>query len=287
MARTIIIPLSDPRQDEEGIAEQAIICTHMLVGGGNARIQLVSVIDDEAERAERLAYLDHIAGTIGDDVDTVVEQGNPAEQILAVAKRAENPLIMMASHGRHGALLRALGSVAASVAAGATCPVMILPASPATQTPICKLIERVLLPINDSAIVEQLIEATIAELGEERSQRIEFHLVDVTPPIPPQPATVAGERFADAHEVPAHFLRRAAALIEERGYRATWDLRIGDPAREITRIATERQINLIVMPAHSRNGFNSLVPTIFAAQVRTAEPVPVLLIHLDTGTRSI
>jgi nucleotide-binding universal stress UspA family protein len=279
MARTIIIPLSDPRQDEEGIAEQAIICTHMLIGDGNARVLLASVIDDEATRPERQAYLDHIAGTIGEDVETVVAFGEPAEQILAVAGHVEDPLIMMASHGRHGAQLRVLGSVATAVAEGATCPVMILPASPATQAPICTLIERVLLPINDPAIVETMIETTLAELGEDRARRIEFHLVDVTAPIPPQPATVEGERFVDAHEVPAHFLRRAAESIEARGYRATWDLRIGDPAREITRIAAERAINLIVMPAHSRHGFNSLVPAIFAAQVRVAEPVPVLLVH--------
>ena len=109
MARTIIIPLSDPRQDEEGIAEQAIICTHMLIGDGDARVLLVSVIDDEATRHERQAYLDHIAGTIGEDVETVVALGEPAEQILAVADRVENPLIMMASHGRHGAQLHAAG----------------------------------------------------------------------------------------------------------------------------------------------------------------------------------
>jgi|GEM_PF-3992612 len=283
MISTIVIPLSDPRQDEDGIAEQAINCTHMLVENAGARILLVSVIDDEAERTERQAYLDHIAGTIGDAVDTVVEMGDPATQILAVAKRVENPLIMMASHGRHGALLRVLGSVAASVAAGADCPVMILPASPATQAPICTRIERVLLPINDAAIVELLIQTTLATLGHERAQRIEFHLLDVTPPIAPQPATVDGERFVDASEVPTHFLRRAAALIEQHGASVTWDLRIGDPAREISRIVAERQINLIVMPAHSRNGFNSLVPAIFAAQIRTTAPVPVLLVQMDTG----
>jgi nucleotide-binding universal stress UspA family protein len=281
MARTIIIPLSDPRQDEEGIAEQAINCTHMLLGGGDARVLLLSVIDDEADRGERQAYLDHIAGTIGDDVETVVAFGEPAAQILATAERVDDPLIMMASHGRRGAQLRVLGSVAAAVAAGASCPVMILPASPATEAPICTLIERVLLPINDAAIAEAIIDATIAELGEERAKGIAFYLLDVTPPIPPQPATVEGETFAGASEVPAHFLRRAAELIEARGYRATWELRIGDPTREITRLAAEREINLIVVPAYSRNGFNSLVPSIFAAQVRTEEPVPVLLIHAE------
>lgn len=284
MARTIIIPLSDPRQDEEGIAEQAINCSHMLLGGGDARVVLLSVIDDEAERAERQAYLDHIAGTIGNGVETIVEPGDPAAQILAVAGRVEQPLIMMASHGRGGARLRRLGSVAATVAEGARCPVMILPASPATQAPICTLIERVLVPINDVDIAGALIETVLTVLGEERARGIAFHLVEVTTPDPPQPATVDGERFVDADEVPAHFLRRLAARLHESGYRATWHLRIGDPSREITRLAAEESINLIVMPSHSLHGFNSLVPGIFAAQVRTPEPVPVLLVQPEIPT---
>jgi nucleotide-binding universal stress UspA family protein len=284
MARTIIIPLSDPRQDEDGIAEQAINCTHMLVGRGDARIVLMSVIDDEGERPERQAYLNHIAGTIGTGVETIVEPGEPAAQILAVAERVERPLIMMASHGRHGARLRVLGSVAATVAEGARCPVMILPASPATQAPICTLIERVLVPINDIEIAAELLETILTELGAERARRVEFHLVEVTTPDPPQPATVDGERFVDADEVPAHFLRRMAAGLHESGYRATWHLRIGEPSREITRLAAEQNINLIAMPAHSRTGFNSLVPSIFAAQVRTPEPVPVLLVQPEIAT---
>ncbi len=278
MPSTIIIPLSDPRQDEEGIAEQAINCTQMLVSG-DARVVLLSVIEDESNRAERQAYLHHIAGMIANDVETVIEIGEPADQILAVAGRVEQPLIMMASHGRHGARLRMLGSVAATVAAGAKCPVMILPASPASQAPICTIIERVLLPINDAVIAGALIEAMVAELGEERARRIEFHLLEVTAPIPPQPATVGGERYVDADEVPAHFLRRTAETLREQGYRATWHLRIGDPSREITRLAAEQSINLIVMPSHSRHGFNSLVPSLFAAQVRAPMPVPVLLVQ--------
>jgi nucleotide-binding universal stress UspA family protein len=279
MTRTIIIPLADPAQDQAGIAEQAITCTRMLTGPHDARVLLLSVIDDEATRAERGAYLEQIAGTIAGDAVTVVERGEPAAAILAVAGRESDPRIIMASHGRRGARLRLLGSVAASVARDARCPVMILPASPVTHEPICKRIERVLLPMNDAGVVDALIDAALAELGAVRARDIEFHLVEVAIPVPPQPAVTDGERFVDAHEVPAHFLRRAAEIMQSRGYRATWDVRIGDPSHEIARIVAEKDIHLIVMPAHSRHGFNSLIPTIFAAQVETAGPVPVLLVH--------
>jgi nucleotide-binding universal stress UspA family protein len=279
MTRTVVIPLADPHQDQHGIAEQALICTRMLANAAATRILLLSAIDDDAQRAERQSYLDGIAATIDGEVTTTIENGDPAEAIISVAARQTDPLVIMASNGRQGAHLRRLGSVAATVARGATFPVMIMPVSAATDAPICKRIERVLLPINDIETIDSLIDAAVTELNNVWTLGGDFHLVEVTSPIPPQPAVTDGERYVDSHEVPAHFLRRAAELVESRGYRATWDLRIGDPAREIIRIASERGIDLIVMPAHSRHGFNSLIPGIFAAQVETAEPVPVLLVH--------
>lgn len=279
MSRTIIIPLSDPHQDQEGIAEQAIFCSRLLADTENTHVCLVSAIDDDAAASTRQAYLDLIAGTIGDEVGTVVEYGDPADVILDLAAETEHPVIVMASHGRRGVELRVLGSVACAVARGARCPVLILPASSMTQTRICRRIERVLLPISDPSLADAFVDATVAEIGAERAKEIEFRLVEVTAPIPPQPVMIAGDRYQNAHEVPTHFLRRVAERVRKCGYRATWDLRIGDPSRELTRIAVEDDVDLIVMPASSRNGFNRLVPAIISEQIRASRPVPVLLIH--------
>src|SRR5690606_31424876 len=97
MTRTIIIPLADPEQDQEGIALQAIACASAIFEPHETRMLLVSAIDDEAQRANRQAYLDQIAASTGRDTDTLVERGDPAATILDVAARTDDPTIIMAS----------------------------------------------------------------------------------------------------------------------------------------------------------------------------------------------
>lgn len=57
---------------------------------------------------------------------TSVEFGAPAEKILEFANREKIDLIVMGSRGRKGIQLALLGSVAATVAQAAPCPVVII-----------------------------------------------------------------------------------------------------------------------------------------------------------------
>ncbi len=59
----------------------------------------------------------------------LVENGDPAESILAVAGERDSDWIVMASHQRHGVSRWFLGSVAERVASGATQPVLTVPGS--------------------------------------------------------------------------------------------------------------------------------------------------------------
>jgi universal stress protein A len=52
--------------------------------------------------------------------------GNPAHEIVALAKREKAELIVMSSHGRTGIPRMLLGSVAEVVVRHATCPVLVL-----------------------------------------------------------------------------------------------------------------------------------------------------------------
>lgn len=278
MSHTIIVPLSDPLHDQEGVAEQAINCMELFTDSGDTRVVLVSAIDDESLRDARQAYLDHIAGTIGGFVDTVVNVGDATPTILAMASEVDDPVIVMASHGRRGAQLRILGSVAASVAQGARCPVLILPASAITQAPICNLIERVLLPIHDRSIADNVVREALHALGSRRATVIEFHLVGVA--ASPESQTLGDNAFAQD-------IRQIVETMQSQGYRATWEVCSGNPAKNIARIAAEKAVNLIIMQALDESGPNTLMFDILAAQVRTAEPVPVLLVHPSTTEDSL
>ncbi len=78
-----------------------------------------------AEQAHR--YLDtYIASHDIEGVETAVEIGQPAHQIIQYAEKHDASLIVIPSHGHSGVKRAMLGSVAERVIRHATCPVLVL-----------------------------------------------------------------------------------------------------------------------------------------------------------------
>jgi nucleotide-binding universal stress UspA family protein len=57
---------------------------------------------------------------------TITRQGMPAEKILETAKKMKIDLMVVGSHGRHGAKKFLLGSVSSKIVEYATCPVLVV-----------------------------------------------------------------------------------------------------------------------------------------------------------------
>jgi nucleotide-binding universal stress UspA family protein len=57
---------------------------------------------------------------------TITRQGMPAEKILETAKKMKVDLVVVGSHGRHGAKKFLLGSVSSKIVEYATCPVLVV-----------------------------------------------------------------------------------------------------------------------------------------------------------------
>jgi len=281
MTRTIIIPLGDPEEDQAGIVEQAVGCTSLFDPAGEASLVLLSAVDSGDAVEERQAYLDRIAATADRPVSTVVERGDAATVILDFAARQVDPLIVIASHGRAGVARRTIGSVATRVAREASVPVVIMPGWVHATAPVCTVLRRVLVPINDPERADAIVDATLAALGPLATPQVEFHLAEVVEPIDPQPAVASFHgSYEGAREVPAHFLRGVAQRLARRGYQGTWELRIGDSARELVQLAREQDINLIVLPAQGRQGFNDLIPETVAEEARSTQVTPLLVIQV-------
>ncbi len=109
--------------DGSGTASQA-----MEVGAGLARalgasVVLVHVGDEETGRA----VLDRTAASIGDglEVRTVMQKGQPAEAIVAVAEREGADLIVVGNKGMTGAKRFLLGSVPNAIAHHASTDVLV------------------------------------------------------------------------------------------------------------------------------------------------------------------
>ena len=145
--QTVVVPLTDPWQDPDRVAECALPFARELAARGHARVVLVNVIEVPAELGplsgalgvvfskglEKWAsdcreYLEAVARTFeGGDVRTVVLHGEVGSQLLMLLDEVPDPVVVMASHCRRGPRRLLFGSVAFQLVHAARCPVMVVP----------------------------------------------------------------------------------------------------------------------------------------------------------------
>lgn len=86
--------------------------------------QITESLYSEAEGAMKKVTADLDAK--GVKADIVIKDGHPAEKIIDTAKEIGVDLIVVGSHGRHGAKRFFLGSVSAKVVEHAVCNVLVI-----------------------------------------------------------------------------------------------------------------------------------------------------------------
>ncbi|MEW6738281.1 MAG: universal stress protein [Nitrospirota bacterium] len=85
---------------------------------------LYSTLTDEAEKLMK-GIRDDLSKSVS-DIRTVVKFGSPAEIIIDTAKNENVDLIVIGSHGKHGAKKFYLGSVSSKVVSHAPCDVLVV-----------------------------------------------------------------------------------------------------------------------------------------------------------------
>ena len=83
----------------------------------------------DALTEETMIAMEKIRSTLaGKSVEakTITRQGMPAEKILETAKKMKIDLLIVGSHGRHGAKKFLLGSISSKVVEYANCPVLVV-----------------------------------------------------------------------------------------------------------------------------------------------------------------
>jgi len=79
------------------------------------------------------------------------------------------------------------------------------------------------------------------------------------------------------------YLARIKEGLEGRGFEVEALLRMGDPAKEICRVADEQQVDLIAMATHGHRGVSDVIHGQTVDHVRHKVRVPVLLLRKKTG----
>lgn len=195
MPPTILVPL-----DTSGLAEHAIPYATALARRTSGRVELVLVharlpvdtmfgpvyTDLEADvRAAHQSYIERITEAVRATgvpaAGRLVEDGHAADAIVSCCEDVEADQIVMATHGRGGLARAWLGSTTDRVIRQSHRPVLAVrpPAGAEAAAPLQDVpIHHVLLPLDGSALAEQIIDPALSVAGPGAS----VSLLRVVPP---------------------------------------------------------------------------------------------------------
>ncbi len=222
------------------------------------------------EVAEETAAAERYLTTVGrsfecDHVEKVVRFGSPAERILEVAETRDNPLIVLASHGRTGIGRAIIGSVASRVVQAARHPVFVVRARNGNDqqdpdTPFSSA----LVPVDGSTFAERAI-PQLSKLFEGAGMKLNLLYVIETP------------RFANKGHA-EEYAKWLANQVSEADLPAGYEVTEGRPSDEINAAAARHDVDMIAMSTHGRTGFDRFVLGSVAERVLHVSERPLLLI---------
>ena len=178
---------------------------------------------------------------------SLVNCGEPAEEIVTGARVTGARMIVMATHG-HGGLTRVVrGSVAERVLRSCETPLLLCnprELSAPGEAPFL----RILVPLDGSRQSASIL-PVVEELALAHGSEVVLLSVD------PKPLEEGSERCA---EVTA-FLNQAARHLQERGIqKLALRSAVGSPADRILSAVEETRADLVAMATHGRSGFSRL-----------------------------
>lgn len=292
--RTVVVPLTDPWQDSDRVAESALPFARELAARGRARVVLVSVIEVPAElgplsgslgvvfskglekwAADARAYLDEVARTFDTpNVRSVVIHGEVGPQLLMLLDELVDPVVVMASHCRRGPRRVLVGSVTFHLVHAARCPVLVVPPEfRRLHDPAPIGLRRVLVPLDGTLSGDETLRVLHDVLG----SGLRIQLLRVLE------SSDAAWYYT---EIERQWLRRRAeetldAYVErlrEEGDDASPVVVEGKADEEIVRLADDFGAELLAMPTHGRAGLSRLMLGSVAERLATMGHRPILLV---------
>lgn len=218
--------------------------------------QTSDVVDWEIARREASAYLERtrkqIADALGHRVQSRLEQGQPAERIVDLAREIGASLIVLSSHGGGCGVVSKLGRTAQQVLSIARCSVFIVHTSTAVADVLPK---RLLVPLDGSHRAESVL-PTAARIA--RAYDAEMLLVHVIQEPVPSLVLHATEDLALAHELAVRLELAGNRYLErlrdrfthERTTVRTLVVRRANERQALLEVSETEQIDLIVLSAH-------------------------------------
>ena len=296
MFKHILVPI-----DGSTLSEAALPAASFLAQKLGARVTLMHVVEKNPpdavhgqphlqRAADAEAYLKRIAASsfpASVRVDCHVHANgveDVAGSIVAHADELAHDLVIMCSHGRGAALHLFLGSIAQSVIARGSRPVLITHPEPLGGGPAfaCR---HLLVPLDDDPEHAQALPVS-KELA--RSCGATLHLAMVIPEL----STLFGEKAVASRMLPGttsrlleltredaeRYFRELEAGLRREGFEASAHVLRGDPAGIIVEAAEQAKIDLIVLGTHGKTGMDAFWAGSVTHRICSQSRVPLLLI---------
>jgi nucleotide-binding universal stress UspA family protein len=305
MYRTLMTPL-----DGSVFSEYAIPLALTIARRADATLHLVHVGtapvppetfrrmqadgDDISLHAQGRLYLDQLADSLAArwqiPIVATVLDGPVVPTLDAYAREVCADLVVMTTHGRSALMRMALGSVADALVRALPVPVLLtrpraeaLDLLESVHEDAC---ERILLPLDGSALAEEAIEPALAlgmlfDAEYLLLQAIDPPLLDyaLTPYAP-----VADQRTLDAwREAASAYLDRVAERLRARKLRVRTQVALGNPAAAIAETVRDQPCELIVLATHGRGGLARVVLGSTTDTVLHALHTPLLVVRPGTA----
>ena len=211
----------------------------------------------EISRQEARAYLERIENevsqTSGQAVDIRLEQGRPAERIVALAREIGAEITVLGSRGEGGAPPSSLGSTAQQVLSLARSSVFIAHSS--SSSPIAVVPKRILVPLDGSVRTESVLPAAVRMATACGAELLLVHVVQEPVPTALLPASedmALARTLAERLESGAkrYLARLQEQLAHELTSVRTLVVRHANERQCLLDIAMREHIDLFVLSAH-------------------------------------
>ena len=184
--------------------------------------------------------------------ELVVVTGASAAEILRYSKDSAADLIVMSSHGATGIRKLFFGSTTERVLRETSVPVLIVPrgdAGPETFDDLKKLVRRILVPVDLSGALDDQVRVAAGLAETFLAPLLLVHIVEPVRAVVPghaYAANVDSERRGRAE----HRLQSLIATLPP-ATKPEALVMFGEPSEEISKIASDRGVGLIVMGLHA------------------------------------
>jgi nucleotide-binding universal stress UspA family protein len=296
MFKHILVPI-----DGSLMAEAALPAAAFLAQQLHARVTLMHVVEknppDEVHGQPHLQhaqdaelYLQQVAERSfakGVRVDCHVhknEVDDVAGSIVAHADELAHDLVIMCSHGRGAARHLFLGSIAQSVIARGSRPVLITHPDAEGEPPVFSC-RHILVPLDDDP---EHLEALPVCKDLARACGATLHIANVIPDL----RTLSGGEAVASRMLPGttsrllelttqdaeRYFQEMEDGLRREGFEASAHVLRGDPASVIIDAAEQAKIDLIVLGTHGKTGMDAFWAGSVAHRICGQSKVPLLLI---------